>query len=157
MVVPAADATTRTCRSGHTVYRHNGVRVFEDDGFDGEWFACGPRSRRPAPLYSSEAGYGVLNLVGRSGDKVLFSGEGGEEQTTVGYFDARASRARSDDLAGEVSSGRWTITGFAPGGPGALRRERILTKVRDGVSALAFSADGTRVDRAGAERSATAP
>jgi hypothetical protein len=84
VIAPTADAAKkRTCRSGSTIYKHNGVRVFEDGGFDGAWFACGPRSRRPTPLYSAEAGYGALYVVGRAGDKVTFvaefSGEGGGE------------------------------------------------------------------------------
>src|SRR6185436_13828209 len=71
VIAPTAEAAKKkhTCRSGSTIYKHNGVRVFEDGGFNGAWFACGPRSRRPAPLYSSEAGYGQLSVFGREGDK----------------------------------------------------------------------------------------
>ena len=110
VIAPPAEAAKKkhTCRSGSTIYKHNGVRVFEDGGFNGAWFACGPRSRRPTPLYSSEASYGQLSVFGRDGEKVLFvaefSGEGGGEDTTVGYFDARTSTARSGDLAGGGSN-----------------------------------------------------
>ena len=119
--------TKRTCRSGSTVYKHDGVRVFEDGGFDGEWFACGPRSRRPTPLYSSEASYGGLSVVGQSAGKTLFvaefSGEGGGEQTTVGWFDARTSRARSGDLAGDVSNDVRELVVAPDGGIGVVEAE----------------------------------
>jgi hypothetical protein len=107
---PAAEAAEkRTCRSGSTIYKRDGVRVFEDSRPDGDyWYACGPRSRRPAFLYAAEAGYTDLSVTGRRGDRVLFevafSGEGGGEQRTLGWFDARRSQARSGELAGRVSN-----------------------------------------------------
>ena len=145
VIAPPADAAKRkhTCRSGSTVYKHDGVRVFEDGGFDGEWFACGPRSRRPTPLYSSEASYGGLSVVGQSAGKTLFvaefSGEGGGEQTTVGWFDARTSRARSGDLAGDVSNDVRELVVAPDGGIGVVEAEETDYDVTLRVGYLAAS------------------
>lgn len=108
--VPAAEAAKPpTCRSGETVYKRDGIRVFEQLRRDGEyWYACGPRSRRPTYLWAAEAGYGGLSVTGRGDELILFeaafSGEGGGEHRWLGWFDARTSRARSGELAGAVEN-----------------------------------------------------
>ena len=107
---PAAEAAeTRACRSGSTIYKRDGVRVFTDSRrYEDYWYACGPRSRRPTRLYAAEAGYAGLSVTSRSGDRVLFeaafSGEGGGEDRTLGWFDLRTLEARSGELAGAVSN-----------------------------------------------------
>lgn len=104
----ASVAQARTsCRDGRTVHKRAGVRVFEVSRSTVDaWYACGRRSRRPVRLYAVQAGYGGFSVLGRTAGKLVFvgsaSGEGGGEQTTVGWFDGR--RARSGDLAGGVSN-----------------------------------------------------
>jgi hypothetical protein len=124
--VPAAEAgNKRTCRSGSTIYKRDGVRVFQDSRRDGDyWYACGPRSRRPTYLYSAEGGYAGLSVTGRRGDRVLFeaafSGEGGGEDRTLGWFDARRSQARSGELAGAVANEVRDVVLAADGGIGVV-------------------------------------
>lgn len=124
--VPAAEAAEkRTCRSGSTIYNRDGVRVFEHSRRDGDyWYACGPRSRRPTYLYSAAGSYGGLSVTGRRGDLVLFeaafSGEGGGEDRTLGWFDARTSQARSGELAGAVSNDVRDVVVAADGAIGVV-------------------------------------
>jgi hypothetical protein len=100
-------AATRTCRSGHTTYKRDGVRVFRvADGYDNsDYYACGPHTRRPTYITSVSDTYGALFVVGRRGGKVLFrtstSGEGGGDYATVGWVDARTADVRLGELAGE--------------------------------------------------------
>ena len=74
-----------------------------------------------------------------------------------------AAFAPDGRMAFALSEGKkWTITAFGLGGPGELKRERVLARPKDGFRAgtLAFSADGTRVvwrSRSGAARSARLP
>jgi hypothetical protein len=108
LLASTADAAAaRTCRSGHTAYKRDGVRVFwVADGYDNsDYYACGPRTRKPVYVTSVSEAYGALFVVGRRGDKVLFrtstSGEGGGDYATVGWVDVRASIVRSGELAGQ--------------------------------------------------------
>ena len=112
VLAPAAEA--RSCRDGRTVHKDADVRVF----FTGDdWYACGPHTRKPVWLYSAEGGYGSFHVHGRFQDKVIFvgsfSGEGGGEYTTVGWFDGR--RARRGELASGVSDDVLEVV-VAPGG-----------------------------------------
>ena len=116
-------AAKRTCRSGETMYKQAGVRASRSSpSNDDEWLACGPRTRRPVSLYPATGGYANFRVAGRSADKALFvgefSGEGGGEDTTVGWFDARTSEMRSGELAGGVSNEVRDVIVTADGGVG---------------------------------------
>ena len=108
VLAPTAEAKT-TCRSGETVYKQQGVRIFSISRAGDDYYsACGPRTRKPVRIEILSEAYGGLGVIGRSGDKVLWetstSGEGGGEYSTVGWFDARTGETRSGVLAGEVGN-----------------------------------------------------
>lgn len=97
-----------TCRSGETVYAQDGVRVLLDDRSDHVWYACGPSTTRPRRLWLVQPPYGTFAVTGRVGDKLVFEGdlwgEGGGEDTYVGWFDVRTSEVRVGQLAGSISN-----------------------------------------------------
>ena len=93
----ASAAEARTCRDGKTVYQQAGVRVFSHGG--GFW-ACGKAHAASGPSRTSYTGpYGSFKVLGRRSGKVIFvaefSGEGGGEDTSVGWFDGKRARAAS--------------------------------------------------------------
>jgi hypothetical protein len=115
----ASAAEARTCRDGKTVYQQAGVRVFSQDG--GFW-ACGKATRRPVHLASFTGPYGSFKVLGRRSGRVIFvfefSGEGGGEDTSVGWFDGR--RARAGQLAGRVSNEVLDVVVATNGGMGVV-------------------------------------
>ncbi|MDA0173768.1 hypothetical protein OJ998_32000 [Solirubrobacter taibaiensis] len=117
--VLASAAQARTCRDGKTVYRQAGVRVFSHGG--GFW-ACGKATRRPVHLASYTGPYGSFKVLGRRSGKVIFvfefSGEGGGEDTSVGWFDGK--RARGGQLAGHVSNDVLDVVVASDGGMGVI-------------------------------------
>src|SRR6478609_3750834 len=118
-----ADAASRTCTSGRTVFKHGSVRVFLVGGQEDAWFACG-RSRRPVELYRTPGGLGDFRVHGMTGSRVLFegafSGEGGGQDTLIGWFDARTSQAHSGELAGSVSNEVRDVVLAPDGGVGVV-------------------------------------
>lgn len=133
----SADATAkRTCRSGTTVYKHAGVRVFQELRHNQDWwYACGPRSRRPLLLYGAPGGLGDFLIAGRTGDKLLFvtqfSGEGGGQDTEVGWFDGRTSQARTGELAGSVTNDVLDVVATKDGSVGVVAEleEHVGTRI----------------------------
>lgn len=121
---PAGAASKRTCRSGETVFAKDGVRVFEAGRADDAWYACGPRTVKPRRLWSVQPAYGRFEVIAKIGDKVIFEGdgwgEGGGEETFLGWFDARTSEVRLGELAGGVSNQPYEVALAADGGLGAL-------------------------------------
>ncbi|MDA0180080.1 hypothetical protein OJ997_07215 [Solirubrobacter phytolaccae] len=167
----AEAAVNRTCASGTTVYEKDGVRVFEAGRSDDSWFACGPTSTRPSLLWTVSPAYGHFAVTARIGDKLVFEGdgwgEGGGENTFVGWFDARTSEVRRGELAGGVSNTPYEVTVAADGSlglvvgfdeeaslrvghlklsstPGALQRELVLATPGARVPGSLAFADGDR-------------
>lgn len=120
----AQAAGTRTCRSGTTVYEKDGVRVFEAGRSDEAWYACGPTTVRPRRLWSVAPAYGRFRVTTKIGEMVIFEGdgwgEGGGENTFVGWFDARTSEVRLGELAGGVSNEPYEVALAADGGLGLV-------------------------------------
>ena len=89
---------------------------------DGGFWACGKATRRPVHLASYTGPYGSFKVLGRRSGKVIFvfefSGEGGGEDTSVGWFDGK--RARSGQLAGRVSNDVLDVVVAANGGIGVV-------------------------------------
>ena len=83
-----------------------------------------PQSRRPVELYRTPGGLGNFRIHGASGARVLFegsfSGEGGGEDTTIGWFDGKTSQARSGQLAGSVSNEVRDVVVAPDGGVGVV-------------------------------------
>ena len=107
------------------MYKHAGVRVFQELRRNQDWwYACGPRSRRPLLLYGAPGGLGDFIIPGRAGDKLLFvtqfSGEGGGQDTQVGWFDARTSQARTGELAGSVTNDVLDVVATKAGSVGVV-------------------------------------
>lgn len=124
--IPAAAEAAKppTCRSGTTVYEQGGVRVFLDDRDDERWYACGPSTDKPRLLWSVQPPYGAFEVTTRIGDKLIFEGEGwgegGGENTSVGWFDARTSEVRLGELAGGVSNKPYEVVVAADGSLGLV-------------------------------------
>src|SRR4051794_9997701 len=118
-----ADAASRSCTSGRTVFKHGSVRVFLAGGQEDVWYACG-RSRRPVELYRTPGGLGDFRVHGLVGTRVLFegafSGEGGGQDTLIGWFDAKTSQAHSGELAGAVSNEVRDVVVAPDGGVGVV-------------------------------------
>jgi hypothetical protein len=180
---PLAGVTTVDCGSGKMLYSKNGLGVFTvlpAGAADTRLYACPPGTATPVELAGvSGAQWKAYELQREDGRFALWLYDG-DKASRVVSFNATPGSVRIgvphdlpgywqwDDVAiaadGRVAFaqryGRKSrISVFALAGAGALQRERLIAKPKDGVKAgsLAFSADGTRVtwrNRTGVERSA---
>ena len=98
LVAQSAEATT--CRSGKTIYKDAGMRVFYQSS-DYSLYGCG-KGGKPVFLYSTDGAIGDLEIRGKQDGRLVFvtwiTTEGADTFTTVGWFDGR--RAFSALLAG---------------------------------------------------------